>query len=293
MRQRGILLGVISKNDAETVLRNWSSLIGPDAFTIMKVNWRDKASNMDEILRTLNLLPDHVLFIDDNPQEREAMRCAFPAMRMAGEDPRLLRHMLLWSPELQVARITHESAARKEMVDGQLKREDMRRAYDRADFLADLNLRVTAVTDAGAPGPAFDRCLELINKTNQFNTTGARWTREALISSLAASMRVMAFDCQDRFTRYGIVCVVLATTDRVVQMVLSCRVFGLGVEDAVLNAVVDACGWRGATLRVAYQDTGKNRFCLDSLAAAGLVREGDHLACASEQLAPHPVHVAV
>jgi len=291
LRQRGILLAVISKNDAETVLRNWSSLITPDSFTIMKVNWRDKASNMEEILNALNLLPEHVLFVDDNPQEREAMRQAFPAMRLAGEDPRLLRRLLLWSPELQHARITQESAARKEMVDGQLKREQMRGAYGRADFLADLGLRVTAVPDAGAPGAAFDRCLELINKTNQFNTTGIRWTGEALRSSMAAGMRVMAFECLDRFTRYGIVCVALVTADRIVQMVLSCRVFGLGVEDAVLNAVVDACGWRGGTLRVAYQDTGKNRVCLDSLAAAGLVRDGDQLACAIEQLAPHPVHV--
>jgi FkbH-like protein len=292
LTQRGILLGVISKNDPDTVRRNWSSLIAPDTFTIMKINWHDKAVNMAEILDALSLLPDHVLFIDDNPLERDAMRRAFPAMRVAGDDPRLLRRLLLWSAELQLAVITRESAERRTMVDGQLKREEMRRVFGRAEFLADLGLRVTAVPVAAPSGSVFNRCLELINKTNQFNTTGTRWSHEALAAALAAGTRLLAFDCVDRFTRYGIVCAVVATPERVTQMVLSCRVLGLGVEDAVLNAVVDTFGWRATTLRVDYRDTGRNRVCLDSMAALGLVHVGDQLACSGAQLVQTPAHVS-
>ena len=53
------------------------------------------------------------------------------------------------------------------------------------------------------------RALELINKTNQFNTTGRRWTKQECIPAVATGTRFIASDIEDRFTRYGIVGVVV------------------------------------------------------------------------------------
>ncbi len=291
--QRGVLLAVISKNDHDAVLQKWSSIIRPETFSVLKVNWLDKVSNMTEILETVNLLPQNVLFLDDNPVERENMRQAFPGLRVAGADPHLMRRLLLWAPEMQQAQISQESARRKEMMDGQVQRESARRSMTREEFLASLQLQLTLELVAKPVGATFERCLELINKTNQFNTTGQRWAREDLAAFLESGGTMAAVDCSDKFTRYGVISVVLADAAGLRQMVLSCRVFGLGVEEAIIHEVVERMGWRGEPLQAAFRETGKNRVSLDNLSAIGFEKTSELLVAESGRLKPRPGHIRI
>ena len=86
------------------------------------------------------MLPRNVVFIDDNPVERDAVKAAFPDMRVIGDDPYELRSLLLWAPETQVPYITNESVRRTEMVQAQVQREAARKRLSREEFLQTLEI---------------------------------------------------------------------------------------------------------------------------------------------------------
>jgi len=293
LRQRGILLAVISKNDPLTVMDRWSSLLPPEQFSVLRINWSDKPANMQDVLATTNLLPHNVLFIDDNPVERQAMQAAYPSMRVLGSDPHVLRRILLWAPELQGASISRESAQRSAMVEGQIRREEQRQQLDRSSFLSGLKLRLRPLILSEMGGDSATRCLELINKTNQFNTTGERWTHEGLAAALAGGAQLWGFDITDVHTPYGIAAVAVLQSGLVRQLVVSCRVFGLGIEETVLQLLAQSCDWPGLTLRVAIADTGRNQVALQNLTSAGLVLQGNTLQASLSVLKPIPTHVTV
>lgn len=241
LRNRGILLGIISKNDEATALdlidKAFWGRLKPEDFAVMKINWRSKADNLREAIAEVNILPEAVVYIDDNPVERARIKDALPDVRMLGAPHLDWRRILLWSAETQVPAISEESARRTEMVQAQLRRERERSATNEEDFLRGLNVRIRLGSIDAVGSPHFARALELINKTNQFNTTGVRWTEAEAAAHFAAGGRWWIFFVEDRFTAYGLVGTVIQSGVNIDQFVMSCRVFGLGVEQAVLNAI--------------------------------------------------------
>ena len=237
-RKRGILLAIASKNDEARIRSIWPKIMRDrlllEDFAAVRINWNAKADNMREILRTVNLLPRNVLFIDDNPVERGAMAAAFPDMRVLGANPLMLRRVLLLAPEMQVATVTDEARARTRMVQAQLEREsDREAAQSPAEFARTLAVRVQVSAIRRDDHPKYARAFELLNKTNQFNTTGQRWTQAEMTAFLAQGGTMVIYDVEDRYTSYGLVGAVLVRDARLVQWVMSCRVIGLGVEHAV------------------------------------------------------------
>ena len=206
LRRRGILLAVASKNEENVISSLWPSIMGDHVlsmsdFAIRRINWRTKAENLAEIFQVTNILPRNALLIDDNPVERAAVKQAYPDIRVIGPTPLLWRRILLWSPETQVASITRESARRTEMVQAQAERERQRES-SREEFLGTLELRVEVMRLESARNRHFDRALELLNKTNQFNTTGKRWSGAELAAAVAGTTSVFTFSASDRFTDY-------------------------------------------------------------------------------------------
>ena len=269
LKKRGVLLAIVSKNDEEKIVEIWDQifkgLLLLSDFAIRRINWSPKDQNVEEVLQAVNVLPEHVVFVDDNPVERAAVRSRFPEIRVLGDDPWFLRRILLWSPETQVSAVSTESTRRTEMVRGQVDREEFRQRVSREAFLQDLKLRVRGFTIENDADPRWPRCLELINKTNQFNTTGKRWTEEDVQRHFSAGGSVRAFEVEDRFTLYGLVVVVVlhseGSTMVIDQFVMSCRVLGLDVEAAVMATLTSDAADAG------FSDVG-----------AGLVRgERNHL----------------
>lgn len=243
LRRRGIILAVVSKNEEVNVQRIFDSLLKHrfplKNFALRRINWRPKVANIEELIHDANILPGNVLFVDDNPVERAAVLAKFPGMRVAGADPYSLRRLLLWSAELQVAQITDESADRGTMVQAQGERESARKSLSRTEFLDTLNVKVRMIEIPAIESPHFQRALELLNKTNQFNTTGRRWRQEEIHDELKSALVLVGFFVEDRFTSYGLVGVLLVRANKILQFVMSCRVFGLDVEQAVLQVVVN------------------------------------------------------
>ena len=116
--------------------------------------------------------------IDDNPVERASIQAGLPGVRVLGSHLYYLKRILLWSPETQRTVITRESVRKTEMVHAQLQRESVRKTLSHDEFLRDPSAPRVAVVLRDTKDLHMSRVLELFNKTNQFNTTGARYTLE-------------------------------------------------------------------------------------------------------------------
>ncbi|NQW85310.1 MAG: phosphatase, partial [Alcaligenaceae bacterium] len=230
-----------SKNTEERIVELWpyQHVFPLSNFAVKRINWNPKPDNIAELLAEVNLLPSSVLYIDDNPVEREAVKQAFPAMRSLGANPYLWRRVLLWSPETQVANVTAESAERSEMIKAQVQRETERKKLSRPEFLASLNVSVSLTPINSSSDPSvYLRAFELLNKTNQFNTTGKRWLPAEAEQYFAEQGVFYAMSVVDRFTSYGLVGVLCVKHGQIDQFVMSCRVVGLDVELAAVAKLV-------------------------------------------------------
>ncbi|MBW8880384.1 MAG: HAD-IIIC family phosphatase [Asticcacaulis sp.] len=291
-RQRGIILAIVSKNDearaAEILEHAFQGRVRLEDFAIRKINWDPKPQNVAAAIREANVLPESVVHIDDNPVERAAVKALLPKVRMLGAPHLDWRRILLWSPETQVAEITSESASRSDMVRAQVEREQDREGMTHADFLAELDLQIELGAIASIADQQFRRALELINKTNQFNTTGERWSEGQAETFLAAGGRWWVFRVRDRYTAYGLVGVVVQKASRIEQFAMSCRVFGLQVERAVLAALREL---EPEIAEARLIETPKNGPCREVYAQAGWTRDGE--AWIAGPIQPPPAHVTI
>jgi FkbH-like protein len=296
LKKRGVLLAIVSRNDEERITTLWDQvMLGRlllDDFAARRINWRPKAENLKEIIEELGLLPRSVVFIDDNPIERKSVAAMLPEVRVLGALPYYLRRVLLWSPETQVATVTHESSDRTAMVQARAARESVRGRMSREQFLASLNVRVRLVNSI--TDPKFSRVFELLNKTNQFNTTGRRWTLAECAEAMASRRVFHAFEVDDRFTSYGLVGVVITMGASIEQFVMSCRVLGFDVEMAVLAELGIRLGRNADTpLTGTLAATDDNMACRDLFGRAGFQLEAGVWTLESDRPAHAPAHVAI
>ncbi len=284
LRARGILVAICSKNELEVVRENWDNVVNPgfiklEDFASVKINWQPKAENIREILAEFNIKAKSAVFVDDNPIEREAVRAALPDIRCIGANPYLTRRILLWSAETQIAHLTSESIGREQAIRGQIVREETRVSLGRAEFLASLNSRVS-FTPVLSGQPEFIRVLELTNKTNQFNTSGRRWTAAELQEFIAEGGEVFGFRVSDRFAEYGLVGALYLSGCSIVQMVMSCRVLGMDIEVCAVAHAVERIRAHGdqADIFAEIRPTRDNLPCREVFSRAGfteLRRDGD------------------
>jgi len=243
LKKRGILLAIVSKNDEQFIRANWDQIVqGQMAltdFAVQKINFRPKAENLAEILREVNLRPQNTVMIDDNPVERAAIQAGLPGVRVLGRHPYYLKRILLWSAETQQRAITSESTRKTEMVHAQLQRESARKEMSREEFLQTLQLRVSLSVLRDTKDLHMIRALELFNKTNQFNTTGERYTLEQCHEFFTAGWELYVIQAEDRFTQYGLIGAAWVCQNCVNHVVMSCRALGLGIEDALLATIAN------------------------------------------------------
>jgi len=281
LKARGILVTICSKNNSEFVRDNWDKAVNLPFITLSdfltpRINYRSKAENIEEILNDFNLTAKSAVFVDDNPVERSSVLHAHPGIRVIGSNPFLTRRILLWSSETQTPKLTDESARRDDMVRQQISRESVRATLSRDEFLKSLSTKVTLerVNQTGAK--VFSRVYELLNKTNQFNTSGKRWDFKELHELFEDGGEILAFSVADRFTDYGLVGVIVFKGATILQYVMSCRVLGMDVEIAALSWLtkhVISLGF--GSLHSHIVETEANMPCRDVFTRAGFsIMEG-------------------
>jgi FkbH-like protein len=299
LKKRGILLAIVSKNDEQSIVSNWTQIVqGQIAltdFAVRRINFCSKVENLVEILRELNLRPQNAVMIDDNPVERAAIEAGLPGVRLLGRHLYYLKRILLWSPETQPSVITRESSQKTEMVRGQLERESIRRQLSQDEFLKTLGVRVTLSIVRSTRDLHMSRALELFNKTNQFNTTGARYTLEQCHQQHLAGRQLYVLEAEDRFTQYGLIAAAWVRQNCIDHLVMSCRALGLGIEDAFLAHIANQLAQEKATAIFGQlRPTDANLACRPLYSRNGFTQVANNPALWSRSLATafaFPAHV--
>lgn len=296
LKKRGIILGILSKNNEARIVEKWGelySVLKLEDFAVRRINWEPKASNFEQVLQDVNLLPKNILFIDDNPVERNAIKSAFPDVRVLGANPYYFKQILMGAPETQVAVLTNESARRTEMIQSQIEREGTRKRLSRDEFLSSLNLQMKVININAIDHPQFARAFELVNKTNQFNTTGKRWTTDEISHLLSEGGAIVAFEAEDKFTRYGLISVAFIRANEIIQTVMSCRVIGMDVEKAVLARTEQSLVPVDGQFLANYLETPSNTLCRELYHVNGYSLENDKWVKDHQSLLAVPAHIEI
>ncbi len=242
LTRRGVLLAINSKNnpdDALEVIRSHEAMVlKEDVFSAVRINWKPKHENMLSIAQELNLGLDSLIFVDDNPDEREQMRQLLPQVLTVDmpRDPTLFRAVLERMPQLQTLAVTAEDVQRVEQYRTTRLREQAKQTSATVEeFLRSLEIEVEVQPASKATAA---RVVQLFSKTNQFNVTNRRYGAadvEGFLTDSAA--RILTLSSRDRFGDHGLVAVSLVRTQPVWTIdsfLMSCRVIGYGIETALM-----------------------------------------------------------
>jgi len=277
LKKRGLLLAIVSKNDEQFIRSNWNQIVQGQIsltdFAAIKINFRSKAENLAEILGEINLRPQNAVMIDDNPVERASILAGLPGVRVLGSHLYYLKRILLWSAETQPPVLTQESGRKTEMVQAQLQRESVRRTLSQEEFLKTLQLRVSLSILHDTRALPVSRALELFNKTNQFNTTGQRYTREQCHQRFVTGHELYVIEAEDRFTHYGLIGAAWVRGNSIEHVVMSCRALGLGIEGTFLAYLAKRLvSQNEAALLGVLQPTEANAACRDFYSRNGFAQ---------------------
>lgn len=272
--RRGILLAVCSKNDETNALevfdRHPEMLLRRKHISCFVANWEDKASNLREIARRLNIGTDSLVFADDNPFERNLVRQELPeiAVPELAEDPAGFAACIAAAGYFEGLSITNEDQDRVNQYRANAEREQLRESTtDMASYLQSLGMEL----HCGPFDPiGLPRIVQLINKTNQFNVMTRRYT-DAEVQAVMAdpSALHLQFRLRDRFGDNGVIALVIGKLDAERKLVIdtwlmSCRVLGRQVEAATLNVVAKRAASMGATALIgSFRPTPKNEMVRD------------------------------
>ncbi len=279
LSRRGVALAIVSKNTesvALTAIREHPEMrLKIEDFASWRINWNDKAQNIAEVVRELNLGLDSVVFLDDNPVERARVRETFPDVLVPElpDDKRLYAQTIAGLDCFDKPALTDEDLSRVRMYAEERKRTEVRQAADSIEeWLVSLNLVMTVEPLIRAN---ITRITQLLNKTNQMNLSTRRLTESELTAWVAgANRRFWGIRVADRFGDSGLTGVlgleVVGGQAVITDYVLSCRVMGRRVEEAMLGLAVSSARQAGAVGVVAnYIATAKNQPCLEFLKRSG------------------------
>jgi FkbH-like protein len=266
-KDRGGLVAIVSKNQPEVIKKIWDkfyeSRFPLQNFVAVKCSFSAKSQMIAEVLRDTQLTDASVLVIDDNPAERAEIKMALPGIRILHGYHYYWRKVILLSAETQVAFLSDEGAHKTELIKNQIARQsELQTANSRDAFLAELKVKTQLKRLSVSDEKSLNRCFELLNKTNQFNTTGVRWSMAEFFAFISTHDAYF-FEVEDRFTHYGIVGLVLVNGAIIEQWVMSCRVVGLDVEYGVLKLLIEqmTSQTQGHAVHAKLATTGKNLLC--------------------------------
>jgi FkbH-like protein len=276
----GVVLSIASKNDPGNVHFDGGILEAAD-FVAPQISWGQKSEAINKISRKLNLQTKHMVFLDDRPDERAMVCESFPDIcALDPADPRTWEMMGLWSAmtfgvsDIDRTRLYQDQTLR-DAVAGDSEAD----GPANADTLAKLGL---VITISPAKRGDLKRVAELINRTNQWNLCGSRTSFQQVREwNESDDWHIFIANVSDRFGDMGTVCVSVfkALTDRIEipVFVLSCRVFGYGVETAMLKEIGKLCaiGTGNKALVGHFRSSTQNHPCRNMYRDHGFTQDGD------------------
>ncbi len=281
LKNRGILLAACSKNDPEIAREGFShpdSILHLEDFAAFEANWEPKHKNVEKIARDLNLGLDSLVFVDDNPAEREIVAAQLPMVAVPdiGQDPSRFVEIIDRHGYFEASRLSREDAERTELYVSERKREAVVArfaSYD--DYLCSLQMQ--AEIDTFNPF-YMDRIAQLTNKTNQFNLTTRRYTSAQLQAMADDENYVTLYGrLKDKFGDNGLISVIAGEIKEkeldILLWLMSCRVLKRGMETAMMDALAQECKKRKVeAIRGYYFRTPKNGMVADHYGNLGFTQ---------------------
>lgn len=274
LARRGIILAVCSKNDEARALEPFEQhpemVLRREDISSFVANWSDKPTNLRAIAAELNIGLDAIVFLDDNPMERDLVRRELPmvAVPEVPEDPAFVPQCLADAGYFEGIVVTEEDRERTAQYQSNRARDALKaESTDLTTYLRGLGMRLI--------WRPFDRLglqrvVQLINKTNQFNLTTRRYNEDE-VQQVMHDTRAFGLQLRllDRFGDNGVIAIVIGKlhddSDLLIDTwLMSCRVLGRQVEPATLAVLAEQARALGARRLIGeYRPTAKN----------GMVRE--------------------
>lgn len=289
MKNKGVMLGIVSKNntdDAMDIIQgNPHMILRQEDFVTIHINWKNKSENIKEIAEELNIGLDSMVFLDDNPLEREEIKTMLPEVSVP-EFPKAVENLpqtiyeiyetyfwkwVMTEEDQYKTEQYHQENARKKLQDEEF-------ATDYAGYLKSLQINAQQVDTE----QNIERLYQLLNKTNQFNLTTYRYEMKDLQEQIQTQKKVYyMYRVKDRFGDVGIVGIVgVEYQDKacIKDFVMSCRVMGRQIEQYILEQIEKDAGNRGyQELYSFYRQTAKNKPVADFYPKMGyqILNQGD------------------
>lgn len=278
LRSRGIILAVCSKNTEQIAREGFKhpdSVLKWNDFASFKVNWEPKHENIKAIAAELNIGLESMVFVDDNPAEREIISAQLPMVAVpdVGSDVSNFIRVLEEGRYFEPVSLSNEDLARSNQYESNSRRQlEQARFKSYEEYLDSLEMSAEI-----APfGPVYlERIAQLINKTNQFNLTTRRYTLPEVERMASDPGYITLYGrLSDKFGDNGLISVIIGRREHNVLhldlWLMSCRVLKRDMELAMLDSLVEICRQHGITEIYGYYiPTEKNSMVRDHFAGLG------------------------
>ncbi|MEG1895544.1 MAG: HAD-IIIC family phosphatase, partial [Oscillospiraceae bacterium] len=279
LSQLGIMLNVCSKNELDIAKKGFTQRkeapLSVDDFICFKANWEPKHINIKNIATEINIGEDSLVFIDDNPAEREIVMQSLPSVTVPNVScPEDYIKAIDRAGFFEITGFTKDDAKRNEMYKQNVMRAKAENSFvDYTDYLLSLDM----TGEIGKFSPAHsERITQLINKTNQFNFTTRRYTQGEIDEIILDKSHYISAYAKlvDKFGDNGITTCLIARVDSGIAnidlWVMSCRVFKRHLEYAMLDYLVSECKKSGVhSITASYIPSAKNVIIKDFYESVG------------------------
>ena len=270
LKDLGVLLAIVSKNNMEEVdalfEQNTHMVLEKSDFISIYSNWDDKPTNIQRLAQQLNLGLDSFVFLDDNEAEREFVKRTLPMVEVV-EFPKDVANLPaaiadLYGKYFRQWTITDEDKAKtKQYQEEALRKIDLESVASIDDYLLSLNMNIQI---GEMRQDQIERVVQLIGKTNQFNTCTLRCDLHGLQAYRNQGGIVYTVSVSDKYGDSGLISVLMVKkegdTATIDNFLMSCRVMGRQIENAILEAVENKLFGEGAReLRASYIPTDRNK----------------------------------
>lgn len=286
LKNRGILLAVCSKNNHDNAvqpfLENPDMVLKRDDITVFVANWDNKADNIRKIRDTLEIGLDSMVFLDDNPFERNLVREFLPDVIVPElpEDPADYVRAVSELNLFETTSFSAEDVARSGLYKQEADRRELQSTYSNIDdYLKSLDMKIEV---ARFDKPKIARIAQLIQRSNQFNLTTHRHS-EAECERMMLDQEFclpLYGSLSDRFGDHGLISIVILNVKpdvlEIGDWLMSCRVLARGVEHYMMTRVVAFAKEKGLPLITGeYIPSPKNAMVKDFFTQFGFEKAGE------------------
>lgn len=302
LKERGIILAVCSKNTEEIAKEPFQThpdmVLRLEDIAIFVANWQTKVENIRHIQAVLNIGFDSMVFLDDNPFEREMVKTGIPDVTVPElpEDPSEYLSYVKSLNLFETASYTEEDETRTKQYQEEAQRNQFQMSFENEnDFLGSLEMvsEVKAFDDFSIP-----RVAQLTQRSNQFNLRTIRYTEEDLKAMKKNDNYItMSLTLEDKFGNHGLIGIIIlekkdSNTLFVDSWIMSCRVLKRGMERFTLNTIVEKANALGFKKIVGeYIPTKKNGLVKNHYVDLGFVSEGEYWVLDVASFEPTLVHI--